>query len=165
MKLAISLSLVGAATALASKQHPFHLPDQLPEAAQDAWSKHMHKIEEALGGLTEEAQAAWEDVAEMYPEDMARAKANMISYPKKHTRRASHEWDHIVHGQDIQVALTEEGEKDQTLHSYDLRIKKVDPSVLQVDPGVKQYSGYLDDNADDKHLFYCKYPTAPYPTT
>jgi hypothetical protein len=34
-------------------------------------------------------------------------------------------------------------------------VKAVDPSKLGVDPGVKQYSGYLDDNENDKHLFYC----------
>jgi len=31
--------------------------------------------------------------------------------------------------------------------------KKVDPSKLGVDT-VKQYSGYLDDEKNDKHLFY-----------
>ena len=40
------------------------------------------------------------------------------------------------------------------LDTYDLRVQTVDPSVLQVDPDVKQYSGYLDDNENDKHLFY-----------
>jgi cathepsin A (carboxypeptidase C) len=41
------------------------------------------------------------------------------------------------------------------LEQYNLRGKKVDPSKLGVDT-VKQYSGYLDDEANDKHLFYCK---------
>ena len=31
----------------------------------------------------------------------------------------------------------------------------MDPSSLGVDPDVKQMSGYLDDNENDKHLFYC----------
>jgi cathepsin A (carboxypeptidase C) len=42
---------------------------------------------------------------------------------------------------------------DGKLESYNLRAKKVDPKKLGVD-SVKQYSGYLDDEANDKHLFY-----------
>lgn len=48
------------------------------------------------------------------------------------------------------------GKPDGKLSKYDLRSKAVDPSELGVDPGVKQYSGYLDDNENDKHLFYCE---------
>jgi cathepsin A (carboxypeptidase C) len=51
------------------------------------------------------------------------------------------------------------GEKERAidgkLENYNLRAKKVDPSKLGVDT-VKQYSGYLDDEKNDKHLFYCK---------
>jgi len=42
---------------------------------------------------------------------------------------------------------------DGDLASYQLRTKKVDPASLKVDK-VKQYSGYLDDDETDKHLFY-----------
>lgn len=42
------------------------------------------------------------------------------------------------------------------LANYNLRANKMDPSKLGVDK-VKQYSGYLDDEAQDKHLFYCKF--------
>jgi cathepsin A (carboxypeptidase C) len=45
---------------------------------------------------------------------------------------------------------------DGKLEQYNLRTKKVDPSKLGVDT-VKQYSGYLDDEKNDKHLFYCKF--------
>jgi len=51
------------------------------------------------------------------------------------------------------------GEKERAidgkLEAYNLRTKNVDPSKLGVDT-VKQYSGYLDDEQNDKHLFYCK---------
>lgn len=96
----------------------------------------------------------------MFPEAMD--KAAFFSAPKKHTRRPDHEWDHIVRGQEIQDVWVEnangdkERDVDGKLDTYDLRVKKVDPSELGVDPDVKQYSGYLDDNANDKHLFYCK---------
>lgn len=50
----------------------------------------------------------------------------------------------------------EERHLDGDLEAYNLRAKKVDPSKLGVDPDVKQYSGYLDDEENDKHLFYCR---------
>jgi cathepsin A (carboxypeptidase C) len=55
--------------------------------------------------------------------------------------------------------VQEDGEKHRKvggrLENYNLRAKAVDPSKLAVD-SVKQYSGYLDDEANDKHLFYCE---------
>jgi cathepsin A (carboxypeptidase C) len=95
----------------------------------------------------------------MFPESFD--KANFFSSPKSHTRRPDHEWDHIMRGEDIQnVWVTnskgdKEREIDGNLKNYNLRTKSVDPSELGVDT-VKQYSGYLDDEEDDKHLFYCK---------
>lgn len=82
---------------------------------------------------------------------------------KKHFRRPDKEWDYIVKGVEIESAfvLNENVEKERELdgdfETYHLRGKKVDPSKLGVDPGVKQYSGYLDDNENDKHLFYCEF--------
>ncbi|EFR00594.1 carboxypeptidase Y [Nannizzia gypsea CBS 118893] len=84
----------------------------------------------------------------------------MISLPKKHNRRPDSEWDHVVRGADVESVWVQgaDGEKrreiDGKLKNYDLRVKSVDPSQLGIDPGVKQYSGYLDDNDADKHLFY-----------
>ena len=103
----------------------------------------------------------WDEVAMMFPESFN--KASFFSPPKPHTRRADDEWDHIMRGEEVQsVWVTNaNGEKerdlDGKLHNYNLRTKKVDPSVLGVDT-VKQYSGYLDDEEEDKHLFYCKCP-------
>lgn len=96
----------------------------------------------------------------MFPEAMD--KASFFSSPKKHIRRPDSEWDHIMRGADVQSIWVEnvKGEKerdvDGKLETYNLRAKKVDPSALGVDPAVKQYSGYLDDEENDKHLFYCK---------
>ena len=95
----------------------------------------------------------------MFPEAMD--KASFFSAPKKHTRRPDSEWDHIIKGADVQSVWVENanGEKerdvDGRLEAYNLRAKKIDPSNLGVDPGVTQYSGYLDDEENDKHLFYC----------
>ena len=89
----------------------------------------------------------------------------MLSLPKKHNRRPDSHWDHVVRGEEVQSIWvtgtdgTKEREIDGKLEAYDLRVKKVDPSSLGVDPNVKQYSGYLDDNDNDKHLFYCEFYT------
>ncbi|KEF62456.1 uncharacterized protein A1O9_00428 [Exophiala aquamarina CBS 119918] len=151
--------LAGVATAaIAPQQQPLQFPKTFPVEAKNVLDKQLHNLKDALKGLTAEAAAIWDEVAMMYPEDMS--AASFFSSPKKHNRRPDHEWDHIVRGADIQKIWVEnaDGEKerhiDGKLDTYDLRVKSVDPSVLGVDPGVKQYSGYLDDNEDDKHLFY-----------
>ncbi|OAA60023.1 carboxypeptidase Y [Cordyceps fumosorosea ARSEF 2679] len=59
-------------------------------------------------------------------------------------------WDYIVDGAEIE----RRGESaDNTTSSYTLRGRSVDPSSLGVDK-VKQYAGYLDNNDQNKHLFY-----------
>ncbi|ATY60816.1 carboxypeptidase Y [Cordyceps militaris CM01] len=64
------------------------------------------------------------------------------------------EWDHILHGSDIlSQRSTETARTDGYLVDYSLRSRIVDPSALKVDT-VKQLSGYIDDNASDKHLFF-----------
>lgn len=95
----------------------------------------------------------------MFPKEMDRA--SFFSPPKKHSRRPDDYWHHITKGAEVQNVWVEntnggqEREVEGKLEDYNLRTKKVDPSALGVDPGVKQYSGYLDDAANDKHLFYC----------
>ncbi|KAJ6786716.1 hypothetical protein PWT90_08974 [Aphanocladium album] len=66
-----------------------------------------------------------------------------------HHRIADEKWDYIVSGADIQRREA----TNATLAQYSLRGKSVDPSSLGLDT-VKQYSGYLDDNEKNKHLFY-----------
>ncbi|PHH69653.1 hypothetical protein CDD82_7618 [Ophiocordyceps australis] len=56
-------------------------------------------------------------------------------------------WEHVVKGADVQTLQA------SNMTNYKLRATAVDPSVLGIDT-VKQYSGYLDDDATDKHLFY-----------
>ncbi|PNY28049.1 Carboxypeptidase, partial [Tolypocladium capitatum] len=123
----------------------------------DAWAK---PLKEAFGEITSEAKAAWEEIAMLAPEAVeAFKKQAMGARPKKHSRIPDKKWDHVVHGADVQ-ALWVEGEDGERrrkvggkLDNFSLRAKKVDPAKLGVDK-VKQYSGYLDDNDNDKHLFY-----------
>lgn len=165
MKLLASALLAGAATAAVAPQQqvlqaPKQVSEQIVEQVSEAVSSPLHQFKDALKSLSAEAQAVWDEVAMMFPEEMS--KASFFSSPKKHTRRPDHEWDHIVRGQAVQdIWVTNaDGEQEREvggqLDTYDLRVKKVDPSSLGVDPNVTQYSGYLDDKENDKHLFYCK---------
>lgn len=168
MKVATSALLIGAAAAVAPQQQQqvLKFPDSFSELKESSFAKGMHNLEESLKSLTGEARAIWDEVAMMFPESFE--KAAFFSPPKPHTRKQDSEWDHIVKGADIQSVWVENenGEKereiDGRLEQYSLRAKKVDPSVLGVDK-VKQYSGYLDDEEEDKHLFYCEYPNGPWP--
>ena len=162
MKVATSALLVGAASAAVApqQQQVLKFPDSFSELKQSSWTKPLQNLEESLKSLTGETRAIWDEVAMMFPESFD--KAAFFSQPKPHTRKQDTEWDHVVKGADVQSVWVDnaEGEKereiDGKLENYNLRVKKVDPSALGVDK-VKQYSGYLDDEEEDKHLFYCEY--------
>ena len=160
MKYLISSLLVGACTASVQQQVP--LQNEAPQRLQESWTKPLNNFKNSLKLLTEEARAVWDEVAMMYPGAMD--EASFFSKPKYHKRRPDSHWDHIIRGADVQSVWVENknGEKereiDGRLNAYDLRAKGVDPGSLGVDPKVKQYSGYLDDNENDKHLFYCMFP-------
>lgn len=158
MRIASAALLAGTAAAAIAPQQPLQLPKSFPAGAKAILENQLDSMKDALKGLTHEAAAIWDEVAALYPKEMS--AASFFSMPKKHTRRPDSTWDHIVRGADVQsVWVTNaDGEKERDvggdLEDYDLRVKAVDPSELGVDPDVKQYSGYLDDNANDKHLFY-----------
>ena len=167
MKLLASATLLGIASAAATNQqhvlsNPFKGEAPLKEDAKsvtDSWSKSLQHLTDSMKGMTAEAKAIWDDVAMHFPEAMD--KASFFSSPKPHTKRPDSKWDYVVKGADVQSVWVENsaGEKereiDGKLEAYKLRAKKVDPAKLGVDK-VKQYSGYLDDEENDKHLFYCK---------
>lgn len=162
MKFLASSLLLGVASAAVSPQQQQQHVLQPQEQASDAWARPLDKLQDSLKSLTGEAQAVWNEVAAMFPEDMA--KTGFFSHPKRHARRPDSHWDHIIKGADVQRVWVEnasggkERDVDGKLEAYNLRSKKVDPSSLGIDPGVRQYSGYLDDEEEDKHLFYCKCP-------
>lgn len=157
MRLLPATMLAGAASAAV----PFQQILTSPQKAADSFSKPLQDFQEQLKSLSDEARNLWDEVSTSFPETMGHNP--MFSLPKKHNRRPDSHWDHIVRGADLQnVWVTgangqKEREVDGKLEDYDLRVKKSDPSSLGIDPNVKQYTGYLDDNENDKHLFYCKY--------
>ncbi|KAK2732413.1 hypothetical protein FQN57_002915 [Myotisia sp. PD_48] len=122
-----------------------------PESHASIFDKTIEKLEKSI---EEGAKYFWNDLKTNFKDYLP-----LISLPKKHSRRPDSQWDHILRGADIQSVWIQgdDGEKhravDGKLETYDLRSKAVDPASLGVDR-VKQYSGYLDDNENDKHLFY-----------
>ncbi|RMJ03774.1 Carboxypeptidase Y A [Fusarium euwallaceae] len=109
--------------------------------------------------ITSEAKAVWEEVSMLAPDAVEAFKKQVMgTKPKKANRRPDNHWDHVVKGADVQsIWVDKNNEKHRKvggrLDNYNLRAKKVDPSKLGVDK-VTQYSGYLDDEEQDKHLFY-----------
>jgi cathepsin A (carboxypeptidase C) len=158
MKVATSTLLLGASSAaLAAEQHVLGGSSSSYQPIVDSFQHPLESLESTLGKMPEHVKGLWEEMTLLVPGFMEKA-SNFISYPKAHQRKPDSAWDRIVKGAEVQSIWTEtDGVKhrklDGHLESYNLRAKKVDPSVLGVDK-VKQYSGYLDDEADDKHLFY-----------
>ena len=142
---------------------------QDPHKALTSWSKTLSDLQALLRSLTGEARALWDEVAVMFPEAMD--KTSFYSTPKKHTRKPNSHWEFVMKGSDVQSLWTanEQGEQerelDGKLEAYALRSKAVDPSALGVDPNVKQLSGYLDDEENDKHLFYWFFESRGNPET
>lgn len=157
MRYFTSPLLIGVATAslFPQQQQVLKAPKQLTES----WAKPLEELQQTLKSLKGDAKDIWDEVSNLFPGSVE--ELNFFSPPKKHTRRPDHYWENIIKGSDIQSiwVQNEDGEREREiegkLEEYTLRSKKIDPSVLGVDPGVKQYSGYLDDEEDDKHLFYC----------
>lgn len=167
MKLLSSTLMLGAVSAATTQQHILKNPvadhqkpiEYAAKPVSGSSSSPIHDIWESMKDMPADARAIWDEVSLHFPEAMS--KASFISAPKPHTRKPDSAWDYVVKGADIQSVWVEnaDGEKERAidgkLESYNLRAKKVDPAKLGVDT-VKQYSGYLDDDENDKHLFYCE---------
>lgn len=151
MRVATSTLLLGATTAVFAQDQKV--------LSGGSIRKPLEHVGEAFGEMPAAAKGLWDEMSLLVPGFFEKA-ANLISHPKPHHRKSDSEWDHVVKGADVQGMWVEtDGTKhrkvDGALESYNLRAKNVDPSALGVDT-VKQYSGYLDDEANDKHLFYCR---------
>lgn len=166
MRLLSATLLAGAASAAAPPLQQVlgghrEFAENVAQQGADLFSKPLQHLQEQFGTLSNEARQLWEEVLNHFPESMD--SAPLLSLPKKHTRRPDSHWDYHVSGADVQDIWvsgadgTKEREVEGKLDAYNLRAKKVDPSSLGIDPGVKQYSGYLDDEENDKHLFYCEF--------
>lgn len=165
MRIATSSALlVGAASAINLQQDAQHVLGGATEKAKgvaSSWADKVKEYEDVFGSMTSEAKALWDEVALLVPNGFDSVPPP--TKPKKHHRRPDSDWDFITKGANVQALWTEATSQEEShrvvggdLESYNLRTKAVDPSKLGVDT-VKQYSGYLDDEANDKHLFYCTF--------
>lgn len=164
MRTALSAAaLVGAASAI-NLQHDAQQvlggATEKVKGVASGWADKVKEYEAAFGSMTSEARALWDEIALLVPN--AYESIPSPPQPKKHVRRPDSEWDFVTKGADVQALWTKASAEEESrrlfggdLESYKLRTKAVDPSKLGVDT-VKQYSGYLDDEANDKHLFYCE---------
>lgn len=164
-----SALLVGAASAFSFQQDAQQVlggaTDKLQKVtsgAASSWTDKVKEYEAAFGSMTEDAKALFDEIALLAPN--AFDSLPPLTKPKKHTRKPDSAWDFVTKGAHVENAWTKATAQEDShrviggdLASYNLRTKAVDPSKLGVDT-VKQYSGYLDDEANDKHLFYCKPP-------
>jgi cathepsin A (carboxypeptidase C) len=157
-----SALLLGAASSAAGLQDQKVLGGSAPsgfgfDLDAESWIK---PLEDKFGEFTADAKATWDEVSMLVPDAFDAFKKHVAgSKPKPNNRQPDHTWDHVVKGADLQSVWVEgaNGESRRKvggkLDTYNLRVKKVDPAKLGVD-SVKQYSGYLDDEENDKHLFY-----------
>ncbi|CDK28353.1 unnamed protein product [Kuraishia capsulata CBS 1993] len=122
-------------------QTPMQLGGNIQHSFKNAASTLLDKAISVFGsteGLTDELKSTWADMEMKFPTMIS--QMSFESKPKfKVAKRPSSHYDFHV--------------ANEQLSNYKLRVKKNDPGELGVD-SVKQYSGYLDVEDEDKHFFY-----------
>ncbi|EPS35383.1 hypothetical protein H072_11220 [Dactylellina haptotyla CBS 200.50] len=79
--------------------------------------------------------------------------AHPLASESQNTDSSTRKWDFHISGKHL-TARDGMRTNNPDMHRYSMRGRVVDPSSTGVDPGVRQYSGYLDDMENDKHLFF-----------
>lgn len=96
---------------------------------------------DVLGSLSDELKTVWDEIPLRFPSEMSQLQFETKSKPHNIKKKDASAWDFVVQSQDVE--------------SYQLRVNKIkDPKKLGIDPDVKQFSGYLDVEEDDKHFFF-----------
>lgn len=101
----------------------------------DILSKIAQYFNEPLESISKETKGVWMDMFTMFPDTIA--AMNFKSNPKKATKNKATFDFHVT---------------DVKLPNHKLRVKST-PEDLGIDT-VKQYTGYLDVEDEDKHFFY-----------
>lgn len=97
-----------------------------------------------LGSLNLDLKEIWNEMPLKFPKQLE--EIQFITKPKFSTKKNepkfnARKWDYVT--------------KDSELSNYQLRVNKIkDTKKLGVDPDVKQFTGYLDVEDEDKHFFY-----------
>ncbi|KAL2886377.1 Carboxypeptidase Y -like protein A [Ceratocystis lukuohia] len=157
--------IFGAATAvLASEQVVLNEPNAVPsnlKTENKPGASIWDSLQESISEAGSEAKALWDEISMIAPEAVQAfksAQAAQAKASKKVNRKPDSAWDYVVKGNHVQNLMAQTDGKnhakiDGDIGSYSLRAKSVNPKKLGID-SVKQYSGYLDDDENDKHLFY-----------
>lgn len=123
-------------------QHPLNLADQSFNKIKDhvkgstLLEKVASSVGESIENVSDDIKKTWSEMAMSFPETVA--NMNFVSKPKFNVKKHDN-WD-------FKVKNTEQ------LPNYQLRVKS-SPVELGIDD-VKQYSGYIDVEDEDKHFFY-----------
>lgn len=164
MRLATSALVLGAASSAAAQDQKVLNGESSGQSVEygtggeaETW---WTPLENMWGEASAEVKATWDEISMLVPGAFETFKKAATAKPKSANKRPDSDFDFHVKGADLEEVFVEtDGVKhrksDGDLSNYGLRAKAVDPSKLKVD-GVKQYSGYLDEHDEDKHLFYCK---------
>lgn len=161
MRLTTSAVALGvAASAVAQDQKVLNGEPSAEYGAGGVKETWWTPFENMWGEATSEIKDTWNEVSMLVPGAFETFKKAATAKGKKANRRPDSDFDFHVKGTDVEEVFVEtDGVKhrksDGDLGHYGLRAKAVDPSKLKVDD-VKQYSGYLDEYDEDKHLFYCE---------
>lgn len=161
MKLSISLTTIVSIAATLGASEALRVPspfdglqqtlnlkfNELKDAGVafgEKWDASKSTIFEVIGnavnqpfeGLPDKTKFLWQEMLQEFPETITNLKLKTL--PKKATPNAKDVYDFHV--------------TEQKLPNYKLRVKST-PGDLGIDT-VKQYTGYLDVEDEDKHFFY-----------
>lgn len=125
----------------------------------DVVGKFIVNIEEVFYGMIVEVKVFWDEIKFFVLESVFNYFNWFIKFKFV---CCCYDWDYVVKGVDVQKFWVqgESGEDycqvDGKFVDFNFCVKVVDLFKFGVDK-VKQYSGYLDDEVNDKYLFYCMF--------
>ncbi|KAH3899407.1 probable Carboxypeptidase Y [Saccharomycodes ludwigii] len=99
----------------------------------------LEKIGLSYKDIPSDLKDVYHDIAMRFPTELSQLQ--LTTSPKKVRLNKKKTADVVV--------------TNEKLSNYQLRVNSIrNPSKLGIDPGVKQYTGYLDIEDEDKHFFY-----------
>ncbi|ODQ82803.1 hypothetical protein BABINDRAFT_159305 [Babjeviella inositovora NRRL Y-12698] len=142
--LAATTAVNGLSLPLFNEQVPMKIDsfkNHISSSTYHASTILLNKVSEAFGisadEITDDIKSLWSEMTLKFPSTIA--GMSLYSQPKKFTAKAKSAYDFHV--------------SSEKLPNHKLRVKSKGPESLKIDT-VKQYSGYLDVEDEDKHFFY-----------